>query len=241
MSGLLTEADLPEMVYVPGGTFQMGSNDYKSYDEQPVHQVNVASFFMSKFVVTQAQWQAVAALPKEHQDLTPDPYSGENSNFRGSLLPAICVSWDDAKEFCARLSQATKSNYQLPSEAEWEYACRAGTISKYNFGDEITPDKANYNNTIGHITPAGKYSPNAFGLYDMHGNVWEWCEDTYRDRYDGAKNDGTAWVDDNYRRVIRGGSWLLNAVLCRSATRSRSEPDNKNYNIGFRVVRSKEP
>lgn len=233
----LNGADLIlEMVYVPGGTFQMGSDDYKSYDEQPVHQVNVAPFFISKFVVTQAQWRAVAALPKVQQDLTPDPYSGEDSNFKGTLLPVIYVSWYEAKEFCARLFQASGRNYRLPSEAEWEYACRAGAITKYDFGDEITPDKANYNNSIGHITPVGKYSPNAFGLYDMHGNVWEWCEDTYHDSYEGAPNDGRAWVDAHYQLLLRGGSWLLNAVLCRSATRSRSEPDNKNYNIGFRVV-----
>lgn len=112
----LNGADLIlEMVYVPGGTFQMGSDDYKSYDEQPLHQVNVAPFFMSKFVVTQAQWRAVAALPKVQQDLTPDPYSGEDSNFKGTLLTVIYVSLYEAKEFCARLFQASGRKYRLHS------------------------------------------------------------------------------------------------------------------------------
>jgi formylglycine-generating enzyme required for sulfatase activity len=236
-----------DMVLIPGGTFLMGSNQGDS-DEQPIHPVTVASFLMSKFVITQAQWRAVATLPRVERDLNPQPWSKlDRTYFIGDELPAVMVSWHDAKEFCARLSRITGHTYRLPSEAEWEYACRAGTTTKYNFGDETlnenVEEQANYADEEGQgLTPAGVFPPNAFGLYDMHGLVWEWCEDTWHDNYNDAPSDGTAWVDDKNKkfRLRRGGSWNQVAENCRSAVRNRYAPDTGNNNIGFRVVCSQQ-
>ena len=227
---------VPEMVNISGGTFQMGSNE--SSEEEPIHQVSVPPFYMSRFVITQAQWRAVATLPQVNCELNSEPHVEASDHFRGDHLPIIQVNWYEAKEFCDRLSQATEHTYRLPSEAEWEYACRAGTTTAYNFGDEITEEQANYENNVGYITPAGKYPPNAFGLYDMHGNVWEWCEDTWHDSYNGAPSDGSAWVDedDNQVRPMRGGSWVSYAQDCRPALRNRDVPDTRSNSIGFRVV-----
>jgi formylglycine-generating enzyme required for sulfatase activity len=150
---------------------------------------------MGKFPVTQAQWRAVAALPKINTDLDPDP-----SYFNGANRPVEQVSWDEAMEFCRRLSKKTGRDYRLPSEAEWEYACRAGTNKPFHFGKRITSDLANYNgNSVYGNAPKGKYREettpvgslkvaNAFGLYDMHGNVWEWCADGWHENYEGAPN-----------------------------------------------------
>ena len=231
MSGMI-----PAMVYIPGGTFQMGSKERN--EEQPVHQVSVAPFYISRFVITQAQWRAVTTLPKINGDLNPEPLSGLSDNFKGEQLPIIEVTWYGAKEFCARLSLATGHIYRLPTEAEWEYACRAGTTTEYNFGDEITQEQANYEGHLGCMSPAGKYPPNTFGLYDMHGNVWEWCEDTWHDSYNRAPTKGSAWVDedDDRFRVMRGGSWINHTGYCRSAYRNKEEPDHLDYNVGFRVV-----
>lgn len=238
MQSLLTlmSGMIPSMVYIPGGTFQMGTKERN--EEQPVHPVSVAPFYMSRFVITQAQWRAVAALPKVNGELKPEPQSGLSENFKGDQLPIIEVSWYGAKEFCARLSQSTGHIYRLPSEAEWEYACRAGTTTEYSVGDEITKEQANYEGHIGGVTPAGNYTPNTFGLYDMHGNIWEWCEDTWHDSYNRAPTKGSAWVDeeDDRFRILRGGSWINQAGYCRSAYRHKNEPDDVDYNIGFRIV-----
>jgi formylglycine-generating enzyme required for sulfatase activity len=239
-----------KMVAIPGGTFVMGSakTEAGSMDfERPQHQVTVQPFFIGKYPITQAQWQAVASLPKAKRDLKPNP-----SRFKGADQPVESVSWYDAVEFCARLSQRTGRHYRLPSEAEWEYSCRAGTTTPFHFGKTITTDLANYNgnNTYGGDAPKGEYRerttpvesfpPNAFGLYDMHGNVWEWCADTWHENYSGAPIDGSAWVEennnDNQRRVLRGGSWRSNPVHCRSANRNRYSPDNVNTAVDFRVV-----
>jgi formylglycine-generating enzyme required for sulfatase activity len=168
-----------EMVAIPGGTFMMGSPENEegiSSDESPQHQVNVPPFFMGKYPVTQKQWQAVAALEKVKIDLESDP-----SRFKGDNLPVECVSWDDAQEFCARLSQLTNKTYRLPSEAEWEYACRGGTTTPFYFGKTISTDLANYNGkyTYGNgvkgeyrekSTDVGIFPANPCGLYDMYGN-----------------------------------------------------------------------
>ena len=199
-----------EMVEIPSGTFMMGSPESEKgrYDwESPQHQVTVPPFFMGKFEVTQAQWKAVASLPQVERELKPDP-----SRFKGDKLPVEQVSWYDAVEFCRRLSNYTGKEYRLPSEAEWEYACRAGTTTPFHFGKTITTDLANYRGTDWEYqnkiypgnyaneakgeyrektTPVGSFLPNAFGLYDMHGNVWEWCEDDWHDSYDGAPTDGS--------------------------------------------------
>jgi formylglycine-generating enzyme required for sulfatase activity len=232
-----------EMVAIPAGRFQMGSTEYSS--EQPVHQVAIAPFFLGKYPVTQAQWQAVAAFPKVKIDLNPDP-----ANFEGDDRPVEQVSWWEAMEFCDRLSRKTNRTYRLPSEAEWEYACRAGTTTPFHFGETITTDLANYNGNYTYGSGAkGEYRQsttsvgnfgvaNAFGLYDMHGNVWEWCADRWHENYEGAPNDGSAWLTDNQeaQRLLRGGSWDSDPRHCRSAYRAQYAPDDRNYNVGFRVV-----
>jgi formylglycine-generating enzyme required for sulfatase activity len=236
-----------EMVEIPGGKFTMGSpasEAGREDDESPQHQVNISPFLMGKFTVTQAQWEAVASLPKVKTDLKPNP-----SNFKGKNRPVETVSWDDAVEFCARVSQRSDRTYRLPSEAEWEYAARAETTTPFHFGATITTDLANYNGNFIYgsapkgnerkaTTDVGTFPPNAFGLYDMHGNVWEWCADVWHDNYNGAPTDGTAWSvgGDRSYRIIRGGSWLNYPAHCRSALRSEFKPDEIYNALGFRVV-----
>ncbi|PHJ64639.1 hypothetical protein VF14_35810 [Nostoc linckia z18] len=229
-----------EMVQIPGGTFKMGSPEEevgRNEDESPQHQVTVPGFFMGRYEVTQAQYQAII---------------GTNpAVFEGEKLPVELVSWDDAVEFCQKLSQKTGRTYRLPSEAEWEYACRAGTTKPFYFGETITTDLVNYDGDYTYasapegenylqIKPVGSFLPNAFGLYDMHGNVREWCQDHYHDNYYGAPTDGRAWVSDNTNlRLLRGGSHVDSPRLCRSTSRYVSvgaERGDPNNIIGFRVV-----
>ncbi|NMG18769.1 caspase, EACC1-associated type [Brasilonema bromeliae] len=239
---------LLEMVAIPGGQFLMGSPENEPErlaNESPQHTVTIQPFHMGKFPVTQAQWQAVAALPKVKIDLNPDP-----SSFKGANRPVEKVSWDNAIEFCARLANKTGKPYRLPSEAEWEYACRAGTTTPFHFGETITTDLANYNGNYiyasgpkgeyrGQTTEVGKFPSNAFGLYDMHGNIWEWCQDAWYESYEGAPADGTAWMsenDKNSRRLLRGSSWYGDPWRCRSGSRSRNARVNRVDDVGFRVV-----
>ncbi|MBW4574403.1 MAG: SUMF1/EgtB/PvdO family nonheme iron enzyme [Aphanothece sp. CMT-3BRIN-NPC111] len=237
-----------EMVSIPGGEFWMGSpNSEKGrfHRENFLHKVKVSPFFMGKIAVTQAQWKAVAVLPQVNQFLNPDP-----SKFKGANRPVETVSWHEAKEFCARLSKKAGREYRLPSEAEWEYACRAGTSTPFHFGDTITPELANYNGNYTYGSGStGKYRQettvvgsfqvaNAFGLYDMHGNVWGWCADPWHQNYNAAPSDGSVWTfgGDHSFRALRGGSWDNNPGLCRSAARYMLEPDLRNSYVGFRVV-----
>jgi len=228
-----------DMVKVPGGTFQMGSSES---NESPRHPVKVSPFLMGKYPVTQAQWRVVAAFQKFDRDLNPDP-----SRFKGDNRPVERVSWYEAEEFCKRLSQETGRAYRLPSEAEWEYACRAGTTTDFYFGPTLTPDLAQCKSNLGMALLAifsgqtavvGSYFPNKFGLYDMHGNVWEWCADHWHESYDGAPSDGSAWVTGGNadRRRLRGGSWGNLPGACRSAYRDCNNPVNQYNLIGFRVV-----
>jgi len=232
------------MVAIPGGAFFMGSLAGEGDDsERPQHEVNVQPFYLGKYPVTQTQWRAVAAMPQVAIELNPDP-----SNFKGENRPVEQVSWHDAIEFCARLSRYTDRRYRLPSEAEWEYACRAGTTTPFHFGPEITQKYVNCKRNVlmalatiasGETTDVGNFKlANTFGLYDMHGNVWEWCADHWHGNYNGAPTDGTAWLssDEATRRLLRGGSWLNNPWVCRSADRLSNPPDNRYFNIGFRVV-----
>ncbi len=236
-----------EMVAIPGGTFLMGSpftEKERVNDESPPHPVSIQPFFMGKYTVTQAQWRAVAALPDINISLKLNP-----SEFKGDTLPVESISWEEAVEFCARLSKKTGRAYRLPSEAEWEYACRAGTTTPFHFGETITPDLANYNGNSPYgnapkgtyrqqTTPVGTFPPNAFGLYDMHGNVWERCADSWHDNYKGAPGDGSVWElggETNWR-VPRGGSWFNSAVNCRSANRCRFYGGSRNGKYGFRVA-----
>ncbi|ACC81713.1 protein of unknown function DUF323 [Nostoc punctiforme PCC 73102] len=222
-----------EMVEILAGSFKMGSPPGET-GHNPQHAVNVPAFFISKFEVTQEQYQQIM---------------GSNpSNFKGAKRPVETVSWNDAVEFCKKLSQKTGREYRLPSEAEWEYACRAGTNTPFHFGETITTELANYDgNSTYASAPKGKYRqqttevgsfpPNAFGLCDMHGNVWEWCQDTWHDSYKGAPTDGSAWIDnDNEFQVLRGGSWDDSPEYCRSAYRGNDSRDYRFNDIGFRIV-----
>ncbi|MDC0834965.1 serine/threonine kinase [Geitlerinema sp. FC II] len=227
-----------EMVWIPGGTFLMGAPEgVGNHEEHPQHDVTVPDFFLGKYPVTQAQWQAVATgLPKVKCDLEPDP-----AYFQGDERPVESISWFQAVEFCQRLAQKTGRPYRLPSEAEWEYACRAEATTPYHFGETITPEVANFKRLDAEeTTVAGRYRlANAFGLYDMHGNVWEWCYDQWHGSYDGAPTDGSPWIDDDRdgrkSRVRRGGSWLNTPWDCRSTHRVRLEPVCRSYYDGFRL------
>lgn len=214
------------MVWIEGGTFQMGGTE--SEDEQPVHTVTVKGFSIAAMPVTQAQYQTIM---------------GDNpSRFQGPDHPVESVSWDQAVEFCRRLSQRTGHQYALPSEAQWEYACRAGSRGRYCFGDDERQlaDYAWYvENAKNSTQPVGRKNPNAWGLYDMHGNVWEWMQDDWHESYKGAPADGDAWTDSPERgspRVFRGGSWSYPAVYCRCSCRRGDPPAYRDGRLGFRVV-----
>lgn len=255
-----------EMVAIPEGSFMMGSPENEeghNTSESPQHKVTLKAFCMGKYPVTQAQWETVAALPQVNIAL-----DSNSSNFKGKNLPVERISWLDAVEFCARLCRYTGKSYRLPSEAEWEYACRAGTTTPFHFGETITTDLANYdgNYTYGagskvvyrkETTPVGSFGvANVFGLYDMHGNVWEWCADPWHDSYEGAPTDGSVWDENNNdnsyhnyielsvnirnnnrTRLLRGGSSRNLPGYCRSAIRNGYvAPDDRDSNIGFRLV-----
>ncbi|GBL08545.1 serine/threonine-protein kinase pkn1 [Microcystis aeruginosa Sj] len=222
-----------EMVNLPAGEFLMGSpdSDPDAYqNEKPQHQVKLNSFAIGKYPVTQAQYQAVMGK-------NPSRFKNNPQN------PVEQVSWEDAQAFCRKLSQITGKTYRLPTEAEWEYACRAGTTTRFYFGDDANQlgDYAWYDGSSQKTThPVGQKKPNAWGLYDMSGNVLEWCEDDWHDNYIGAPTDGSAWPINNDNRshlkCLRGGSWNLISNYCRSANRSTFNPDD-GYNFnGFRVA-----
>jgi formylglycine-generating enzyme required for sulfatase activity len=266
----LDETTQLDMMLIPSGTFMMGQTeaekeelirlageeDYQNYyvRELPRHEVTVPSFFMGKYPITQAQWRVVAGYPKIDQDLDPDP-----SNFKGPNHPVEQVNWDDATEFCRRLSQQTNRTYRLPSEAEWEYACRAGTTTPFHFGETLSDELANYcpqdrdidgtlyKGTYGRgiqgnyreeTVDVGNFPANQFGLYDMHGNVWEWCEDDWHSDYIDAPEDGSAWLENDRKtsnRLLRSGSWSYFPENCRSSVRYVIARDIRYYNLGFRV------
>lgn len=236
-----------EMVSIPGGSFIMGApeNEPNSRNrERPQHEVTVGSFFMGRYPITQAQWRIVANWSQVERSLDRDP-----SRFKGDNRPVEQVSWEEAVEFCQRLSAKTGKTYRLPSEAEWEYACRAGTTSPFHFGEIITTDLANYNGDYTYnnspkgeyrieTTDVGTFPANRWGLHDLHGNVWEWCSDDWHDSYEEAPEDGRAWLEakatDTYK-LLRGGCWNYNPNYCRSAYRNNNTRDNRNLNFGFRV------
>jgi formylglycine-generating enzyme required for sulfatase activity len=273
------------MMLIPAGKFLMGSPDDEPqrYDgEGPQHEVTIPTFFLAKYPVTQEQWRIVAALPQIQHELNPDP-----SRFKGDRRPVESISWYEAVEFCDRLARHTVRPYRLPTEAEWEYACRAVTSyqsrsvarheaisvtseeltlaewnEKYNqpfhFGQTITTELANYRGTDndqygwkGNYAdgPKGEYRQettpvdhfgiaNNFGLCDLHGNVFEWCQDHWHKNYEGAPNDGSAWLTDNENasRIVRGGCWVYGPDVCRSAYRNNVVPDTRNSSFGLRVA-----
>ncbi|AUC62207.1 serine/threonine protein kinase [Cyanobacterium sp. HL-69] len=238
-----------EMIFIPAGTFLMGSpntDSEKEKDETPSYRVNIFPFYMSKYPITQTQWRFVSSLPKVQRFLKDSP-----SGFRGDNLPVEKISWYDAQEFCLRLKEYTKRSYRLPTEAEWEYACRGGSHSIFSFGNIINPQFANYDNRKNvkansnsddkfdrKTTPVDSFSPNGFGLYDCHGNVWEWCEDHYTPNYANKAKDGSAFYSQlsTTPRVVRGGSWSLASNYCRSAKRGSYVADSTYNFIGFRVA-----
>lgn len=227
-----------ELVRIEPGAFMMGSPDNEpdhDISEGPVHQVTIAKpFYMGKFEVTQAQWKVIRGNMSKAAD--------------GDEYPADGISWGDATNWCTEMSKNLHVAIRLPTEAEWEYACRAGTKSAFAFGPTLSPSQASI--TVGEgpkkatkTDPVGSFKPNAWGLYDMHGNVWEWCIDSLQPDYDQAPSNGSAWVvmENQFNRVRRGGSWKEPAGNCRSAVRygssgSEKEPDMRNDQVGFRVV-----
>jgi formylglycine-generating enzyme required for sulfatase activity len=242
-----------EMVSIPGGTFWMGSpQDDKEAEvtEQPQNQVTVAPFYLSKYPVTQAQWRVVASLPKVKFDINPNP-----SEFKGANKPVDSISYVDALEFCYRLSQKKGKPYRLPTEEEWEYACRAGTNTPFHFGETITTDIANYDGDFtyskepkgverGETTEVGYFQvANAFGLYDMHGNIAEWCDSEYLPYKGGAQEIGDRdgyWLDFRNCRVVRGGAWMASAQGCRSANRGHGDMELGMWMSGLRVACSRQ-
>jgi formylglycine-generating enzyme required for sulfatase activity len=237
-----------EMVGIPGGEFLMGSPDKENGNdnEKPQHLVTVPPFYLGRVPVTQSQWRFVAGLDRIDRNLEPKP-----SRFSGDDLPVERVSWEDATEFCARLSAHTGRAYRLPTEAEWEYACRAGTTTPFHFGETLNTSVVNYdgNDTYGNgqkgqyrrkTTPVGSLNAaNAWGLFDMHGNVWEWCEDDWHNNYEDAPTDGSAWLDrenEKHTKILRGGSWNFTPRNCRSASQYYFSRNSRNYYTGVRVA-----
>jgi formylglycine-generating enzyme required for sulfatase activity len=224
-----------EMAAIPGGTFMMGSpenEERRSRYEGPQHQVTIPGFFIGKYQLTQKQYQAIMGSNPSH--------------FKGENRPVERISWNDAVKFCELLSQRTGKKYTLPSEAQWEYACRAGTTTPFYFGETITTDLANYRGNSyasafkgeyrGQTTDVGSFPPNAFGLYDMHGNVWEWCFDDWVDNYNNAPTNGSAVTSSSNYKLLRGGSWITDPDYCRSACRIYSGAGFVDNSSGFRVV-----
>ncbi|MEH2251385.1 bifunctional serine/threonine-protein kinase/formylglycine-generating enzyme family protein [Nostoc sp.] len=226
-----------EMVEIPGGQFLMGSpltEKERNPNEGPQHPMTVKPFFMGKFTVTQEQYQAVMGI--------------NPSSFEGDKRPVEQVSWNDAVSFCQKLSLMTSKSYRLPTEAEWEYAARATTTTPFYFGETITTKIANYNSeyTYGsapqgenrqETVDVGSLPANAFGLYEMHGNVWEWCQDKYHNNYRGMPADGSAWVSGNNNPcLLRGGSWFSQSSVCRSSARLDGSNSDVATDYGFRVV-----
>ncbi len=246
------------LIAIPAGEFVMGSpldEPERQDDEGPQHRVRLEGFLMGQTPITQAQWRAVARLvpplgQRWERELPQNPsmFSGRPDS---DQRPVEKVSWQQAIEFCRRLSAITGDVYTLPSEAQWEYACRAGTTSPFCFGDTISPELANYDGNYGYAegpkgiyraqtTPVGMLPANAWGLQDMHGNVWEWCLDHWHENYAGAPIDGSAWRNKNSgqdgTRLLRGGSWFSLPRDCRSALRYHVRPGLAFSSVGFRVV-----
>ncbi|HET9688781.1 MAG TPA: formylglycine-generating enzyme family protein [Pseudolabrys sp.] len=230
----------PVMIVIPAGKFIMGSPENQSDrepSEGPPHEVTITKpFAVSKFEVTFEEWDAcvaAAACPR-----VPDHWG------RGTM-PVINASWIDAKQFVAWLSQLTGADYRLLTEAEWEYAARAGAKTRYSWGDQPREGNANCDGCgskwdLRQTAPVGSFNPNSLGLYDMHGNVWEWVEDSWHENYDVTPKDGSAWLqgDDPNYRIIRGGSWRNESEHVRAAARFKRNVNVRFDTLGFRVART---
>jgi formylglycine-generating enzyme required for sulfatase activity len=259
---LLGEGTGPELVRLPAGRFQMGSPEHERKiamaagsqkgwlaRELPQHWVGIEKpVAMGRYPVTVGEWRAFVQATGWRQS---GDVNWEAPGFaQTELHPVVGVNWHDAQQYLRWLSEATGRHYRLPSEAEWEYACRAGTKTAFSFGDTISTGQANYDGNFTYnggargefrrgTTPAGMFPPNPWGLFDMHGNVWEWIQDVVHDNYEGAPLDGSAWEEggDQARRILRGGSWLYNPRYLRSALRNGFSSSLSNDIVGFRVVR----
>jgi formylglycine-generating enzyme required for sulfatase activity len=263
----LAEGVALTMLRIPAGSFEMGAPETEagsSESERPVHRVTLGQFLLGQTPITQAQWREVAAWERlEHDDgelwpesLDPEPVAKlkESERFQGEQRPVVNVSWHDAMAFCQRLWLRTGKKYTLPSEAQWEYACRAGTTTPFHWGATISTKLANYAGTKVYgdgengefrqqATDVTTFPTNPWGLHDMHGNVWEWCADHWHDNYEGAPEDGRAWMEEGAKekknetryRLLRGGSWFIHPADCRSACRFDALPDGRSNLIGFRV------
>ena len=223
-----------KMVKIEPGKFLMGSSKLSQegwYDESPRHWVTIDySFFIGIHAVTFAQWDVCAA------NGACKGYRPDDEGWGRSDRPVINVSWNDAQDYVQWLSEYTGDEYRLLSEAEWEYVARAGTKGLFHFGETISKDQANYagrNQTI----PVASFPMNDFGLYDMHGNVWEWTQDCYKDSYKGSPSDGSVWMSGSSEKVVRGGSWKVKRSYCRSAVRKSHDTDHRNNDVGFRIAR----
>ena len=241
---VMLPGDVPlEMLWIPGGTFQMGryaGEQFSSTLEDPQHSVTLGGYWMAKYELTKRQWTAVMGTT---------PWAGQSYVLADLDSPAVYVSWNNAQSFLSALNSHTGKTFRLPSEAQWEYACRGGTQTRFYWGDDPTytalGDNAwHYDNTHGagqqYAHVVGGKAPNAFGLYDMSGNVWEWCEDDWHADYTGAPTGGQAWVDSprGSYRMMRGGSWNYWGSDCRSANRGADIPDSPYNDRGFRIART---
>ncbi len=227
----------PLMANIPGGTFEMGDiNGTGSPDELPVHPVTVPAFAIGVYEVTFDEWDACVAAGG------CGGYSPSDEGWGRGTRPVINVSWDDAQAYIAWLNSTTGGGYRLPSESEWEYAARAGTTTEYWWGDEIGVNNANCypgycGDSFPNTAPAGSFAVNPFGLFDVHGNAFEWVEDCWNSNYDGAPLDGSPWLTgDCFPRVHRGGSWYSGTNFLRSATRNRYSTTFRRNDYGFRVA-----
>jgi formylglycine-generating enzyme required for sulfatase activity len=213
------------MVLIPAREFQMGSPESEKYhqDNALQHEVTLTKpFYMGKYEVTQEQWESVMG-------------NNPSSRTKGAKLPVTNVSWEDCQEFIKKLNEKTSGGYRLPTEAEWEYACRAGTTTAYSYGDNLTKSDANIDGDS--IKAVGSYRPNAFGLYDMHGNVWEWCNDWYGSLQDGEVTDPKGAATGS-SRVLRGGSFINDVSAARSSLRFVGAPTFRGTDLGFRLVKT---
>ncbi len=213
------------MVLIPAREFQMGSPESEKYhqDNALQHEVTLTKpFYMGKYEVTQEQWESVMG-------------NNPSSRTKGAKLPVTNVSWEDCQEFIKKLNEKTSGGYRLPTEAEWEYACRAGTTTAYSYGDNLTKSDANIDGD--NIKAVGSYRPNAFGLYDMHGNVWEWCNDWYGSLQDGEVTDPKGAATGS-SRVLRGGSFINDVSAARSSLRFVGTPTFRGTDLGFRLVKT---
>ena len=261
----LAEGVALTMLRIPAGSFEMGAPDTEAESmerERPVQRVTLGEFLLGQTPITQAQWRAVAQWQRLEQEdrelwpqsLDPDPVAKlkDPARFQGEQRPVVNVSWHDAMAFCQRLRLRTGKNYTPPSEAQWEYACRAGSTTPFHWGATISTELANYDGREVYgdgekgefrqqTMDVASFPANPWGLHDIHGNVWEWCSDHWHNNYKGVPEDGRAWIDEEAKDeplktwLLRGGSWGGNPGNCRSACRFLSLPGIRDNDLGFRV------